>query len=93
MFSWWRCVVAGGVSEVLRNRDLGRVSSVRRWTPTAIDCFKRGCMCSGCFYKDFFGKSSQRCQMKATVLELVRILGTPEVEQQNPFIEEVSSVC
>lgn len=62
---------------VLRARDLGRGVSVRRWTSTAIECYKRGCVCNGCFYHEFFKGSNQRCQMKSTVLELVRVLGTP----------------
>ncbi len=65
---------------MLRSRDLGRATSVRRWTSTAVECYKRGCVCNGCFYSSFFSGSSQRCQMKATVLELVRVLGTPDVE-------------
>ncbi len=60
-----------------KSRELGRTASVRRWTQTATDCYKRGCVCSGCFYNDFFKDSPQKCQMKATVLELVRVLGRP----------------
>ena len=52
---------------------MGRAVAVRRWTPTALECYKRGCNCEGCFYKDFFSGSSQKCQMKASVLELVRV--------------------
>lgn len=63
---------------MIRARDLGRGASVRRWTSTAVECYKRGCVCNGCFYNDFFSKSPQRCQMKSTVLELVRVLGTPQ---------------
>ena len=73
---------------MLRNRDLGRATSVRRWTQTAIDCYKRGCICSGCFYSDFFKSSPQRCQMKATVLELVRVLGRPNIDHQDSVIDE-----
>ena len=58
-------------------RDFGRNTSVRRWTSIAMECYSRGCVCSGCFYKEFFKDSPQRCQMKSTVLELVRVLGTP----------------
>ncbi len=65
---------------MLRSRDMGRAIAVRRWTPTAIECYKRGCNCEGCFYKDFFSGSSHKCQMKAAVLELVRVIGTPNVE-------------
>lgn len=77
----------GGNDLVLKSRDLGKTASVRRWTPTAIECYKRGCMCGGCFYRDFFNKSNQRCHMKATVLELVRVIGVPDVELQQ-FINE-----
>lgn len=67
---------------MFRSRDMGRTVAVRRWTVTAMDCYKRGCNCNGCFYQDFFSGSTQKCQMKAAVLELVRTLGTPDVEIQ-----------
>jgi len=67
---------------LFRSRDMGRAVAVRRWTPTATDCYKRGCNCEGCFYTDFFNGTTQKCQMKASVLELVRVIGTPEVELQ-----------
>ena len=73
---------------MFRSRDMGRAVAVRRWTPTALDCYKRGCNCEGCFYKDFFSGSSQKCQMKASVLELVRVLGTPNVELQQVISDE-----
>ena len=59
---------------------MGRAVAVRRWTTTALECYKRGGNCEGCFYRDFFSGSSQKCQMKASVLELVRVIGTPDVE-------------
>ena len=59
---------------------MGRAIAVKRWTPTALECYKRGCNCGGCFYSDFFSATAQKCQMKATVLELVRTIGTPNVE-------------
>ncbi|MBE7705932.1 MAG: hypothetical protein E7Z91_01615 [Cyanobacteria bacterium SIG30] len=65
---------------MLKSRDFGRAVAVRRWTPTAMECYKRGCNCEGCFYADFFNNSSQKCQMKASVLELVRVLGKPDIE-------------
>ena len=67
---------------MLRSRDMGRAIAVRRWTNTALECYKRGCVCEGCWYTDFFNSSSQKCQMKASVLELVRVLGKPNVELQ-----------
>lgn len=78
----------GVVLKVLKSRDFGRAVAVRRWTTTAIECYKRGCNCEGCFYTDFFNKSSQKCQMKASVLELVRVLGKPDVEIQQILQEE-----
>lgn len=66
--------------KAFKSRDMGRAVAVRRWTPTALECYKRGCNCEGCFYKNFFTSASQKCQMKASVLELVRVLGTPSVE-------------
>ena len=65
---------------MLKSRDFGRAVAVRRWTTTAIECYKRGCNCEGCYYTDFFNNSSQKCQMKASVLELVRVLGKPDIE-------------
>ncbi len=65
---------------MFRSRDMGRAVAVRRWTTTAIECYKRGCKCEGCFYNDFFSGTYQKCQMKASVLELVRVIGTPDVE-------------
>ena len=67
---------------MFRSRDMGRAVAVRRWTPTALECYKRGCNCGGCFYQEFFNGTTQKCQMKASVLELVRVIGTPELELQ-----------
>lgn len=72
---------------VLRSRDMGRAIAVRRWTNTALECYKRGCVCEGCFYTDFFNGTSQKCQMKASVLELVRVLGKPNVELQQVLVD------
>ena len=52
--------------------------SVRRWTISAIECFKRGCVCVGCFYDEFFKNSHHKCRMKEAVLESVRRLGRPK---------------
>jgi len=77
-----------GEGFVLRCRDLGRVASVRRWTKAAIDCYQRGCACTNCYYSGFFNGSPQKCQMKATVLELVRVLGKPNgVEDKESVIQ------
>lgn len=51
----------------------------KNWTPTAIDCYNIGCNCSKCsIYKIFFSNSFNKCQMKNTVIELVRKLGKPD---------------
>ena len=73
---------------MLKSRDFGKATAVRRWTPTAIECYKRGCNCEGCFYTDFFNSSSQKCQMKASVLELVRVWGKPDIELKQVLTEE-----
>ncbi|MFI3300281.1 MAG: hypothetical protein R3Y28_02555 [Candidatus Gastranaerophilales bacterium] len=73
---------------MFRSRDLGKTVAVRRWTPTAIECYKRACKCEDCFYKEFFSEESQKCMMKASVLELVRVLGAPNVELQQFIVEE-----
>ena len=54
--------------------SLGRTGSVKYWTTDAVNCYKRGCICEGCPIREMV-KSLGRCQMKATVLELVRIHG------------------
>ncbi len=77
---------------MIRSRDLGRVASVRRWTKAAIDCYERGCVCENCYYSEFFKDSPQRCQMKATVLELVRVLGLPQNAEKQPGILEEEAV-
>lgn len=80
--------MSGGAEFMLKSKESVKAStSVRRWTQTAIDCYKRGCVCSGCFYSNFFKDGPQRCQMKTTVLELVRSLGTPNVELKPSIIE------
>ena len=51
----------------------------KKWTPTAVDCYEMGCNCSKCnLYKIYFSKSNYKCQMKYTVLKLVRTIGIPE---------------
>lgn len=75
-----------------RSRDFGRAITVRCWTPGAIECLERSCNCKDCFYKDFFEKGQtggyrQKCQMKASVLELIRTIGMPEGFKQKTFIQ------
>lgn len=60
-------------------------NKVYRWTQDAVECYKRGCNCNGCFFENYFTNSDyrypkykQKCRMKYSVLELVRIIGIPE---------------
>lgn len=73
-----------------RHRDLGRAVLQRRWTPTAIECLERNCICEGCYYKEFFEKagSYQKCQMKAAVLELKRTIGNPPNYKEKTYIDD-----
>ena len=57
--------------------SLGRTGSVRYWTIDAINCYNRGCICKDCPILNLVN-SIGKCQMKATVLELVRIHGIPK---------------
>lgn len=61
--------------------DIGKYGSIQRWTPSAIECYERGCVCRDCPIKEFI--KSQKCQMKSSVIELVRVLGIPNKTAQN----------
>ena len=76
------------------HRPMGTAVAPQRWTPTAVQCYLRGCNCEGCYYSEFFEQDKflkkyskveleirKTCQMKASVLELVRVFGLPTVEQ------------
>lgn len=60
--------------------EIGKTCSIERWTPTAIECYERGCNCSTCPIQKYI--KSQKCQMKNTVIELVKILGKPNKKAQ-----------
>lgn len=37
----------------------------KNWTPSAVDCYKLGCVCSKCnLYKIYFKDSYNKCRMK-----------------------------
>lgn len=57
------------------------MTKYKRWSKSAIECYDRGCKCKGCNYEHYF-LSQQKCQMKYTVLELVRELGAPTNEER-----------
>lgn len=57
----------------------------RRWTRTAIDCYSIGCNCKKCIIPEIM--TSQKCQMKKTVIELVKKFGKPE-KINSKYLEE-----
>lgn len=65
----------------MKTNDLGRYSKRNLyggWSKQAADCFNIDCECSLC---DIPRKmESQKCQMKATVLELFKKYGRPTSE-------------
>lgn len=54
--------------------------NLKRWTPAAVQCYQRGCVCKGCFYDEFF--TADKCKMKSSVMELVRKLGAPNIQRK-----------
>ena len=70
---------------MFKSRDMGRAIAVKRWTPTALECYKRGCNCEGCFYSDFFSATAQKCQMKTSVL-----IGANGTSEEEIIIENVT---
>ena len=58
----------------------------KNWTPTAVDCYSIGCICSKCnLYNIYFAHSEGKCRMKDTVIELVRKLGIPNMENYESY--------
>lgn len=58
--------------------------NLRRWTISAIECYQRGCICKGCEYENL----DSGCQMKHTVVELVRRLGLPNGVEGRGIIDD-----
>lgn len=62
--------------------------SMLHWSISAIECFKRGCICNGCIYDEILNGSkdlrhqdfAQKCQMKNIVIGLVRNIGRPKID-------------
>lgn len=62
----------------MRN-DLGHFqNSMVHWTMQAVECYRNGCNCLKCTVKNQL--KSQKCQMKATVIEIVKRFGKPKNE-------------
>lgn len=80
-----------------KKNDIGFTAKSRYlyWNKTALDCYERHCKCEGCLLdkivrqqisydpKVEFEKDPKRrpCQMKATVLELIRLIGKPKKKE------------
>lgn len=67
--------------------DLGKYTAPRRWNDLTIMCYERGCVCRGCEFSKGFSDNS-KCQVKASVLEMVRVFGVP-YERKNVILSEV----
>lgn len=52
--------------------------AAKKWTEGSVYCYKRGCVCKGCYMNNML--ESSRCQMKTAVIELVRKFGAPKEE-------------
>lgn len=63
-------------------------TQLRRWTRAAIDCYKRGCVCQGCYFQTFFSDKKQLCRMKSAVIESVRLFGQPTGVEEKTIIQE-----
>lgn len=63
------------MTNVTNRNDLGLFVAPRRWSKAAKMCYERGCVCGGCELN--LSYLSRKCQMKASVLESVRVLGKP----------------
>lgn len=56
------------------------INAAKKWTEDSVYCYERGCNCQGCYMKDLI--ESIPCQMKKSVMELVRKFGKPQEEKQ-----------
>ncbi len=66
--------------EITGYNDLGKfVFHGEHWSKAGVECYLRSCRCEGCFYNQF--ENYPKCQMKASVLEMVKRLGKPSTER------------
>ena len=56
------------------------------WTQGAKECYKRGCNCEGCKIQEIM--KSQKCLMKMSVIELVRLRGKPFERKESELYYE-----
>lgn len=71
----------------MKINDLGKTVSQRKWTRQATLCYYLGSNCSKC---DIPRDITPRCQMRATILELVKELGVPPEKFIEMVKEELS---
>ena len=60
----------------------------KKWTIGAIQCYKRGCNCKGCYIFNTYPTLRHRCSMKYCVKQLIRIYGLPDDITINSIIKE-----
>lgn len=91
-----------------KKNDVGFVPKSRYlyWNKTALDCYERNCQCEGCLLDKIvrqqisydsripFEKDPKRrpCQMKATVLELIRLIGKPKLKEVEQIYEDTEPI-
>ena len=64
-----------------------------RWSRSAIMCYQRGGVCSGCIYEEFFEGKSYKCKMKQSVINLVQTIGAPpDIESASIYEDEDEEV-
>lgn len=56
--------------------DLGNFTKLRGWNELTKMCYARCCVCRGC-ENEHISIDGLRCQVKASVLESVRVFGVP----------------
>ena len=64
--------------------DMGRYHKPYKWTNVALMCYERKCVCTGCEY-EHFSSEGIKCQVKAAVLESVKVLGLPNKRHDDIF--------
>lgn len=57
------------------------------WTPSAIECYERGCNCKGCPIKAMI---ETKCMMKSAVIEIVRNIGKPPVKTKDGIFKHLT---
>lgn len=70
-----------------KHNDLGQYIKISCWSDLMLMCYERGCRCQGCEMTKYFN-TEYKCQTKASVLEGVRVLGSP-FERENAILSEV----